>query len=260
VRRPTDIFIQGDLSGKTTVTILEAKVDMAKMPDLAQVLKYQEIFKLRNIDRGSLGYAMSTCLLAKRFHQDLIGYSFVRNMVLPHEEIILLKYAPTQNETDAKFMIQELESHVGSIANSYLTIASREPLLELSSDPNKFCSIFTDKRFPSRTRLESRLHEADIVILRRCYVNKDERKYLSHILIHDVHGSCDVPSLRKFMDLVRKEANESQGRFIAVEPILLASDYNDEVRMFIQRYNDYETEAGHHPISAYIRPMVKPSA
>jgi len=258
VRRPTDIFIQCNRGGKTSVTILEAKVDLAKMPDLAQALKYQEIFKQRNIDRGSLGYAMSTCLLAKRFQQDLISYSFVRNMVLPHEEVILLKYAPTRDGTDAQFMIQELESHVGSVTNNYITIASREPLLEISSDPDKLCSIFTDKRFPSRTRLESRLREDNTVSLRRFYVNKDEPKCLTHILIHDVHGSCDVPSLQKFMSLVRKEAVEFQGRFMAVEPILLASDYNDEVRMFIQHYNDYETEAGHHPISAYIRPMVKP--
>jgi hypothetical protein len=62
------------------------------------------------------------------------------------------------------------------------------------------------------------------------------------------------------MGLVQKETNEFQRRFIAVEPILLASDYDDEARMFIQHYNDHETETGRHPISAYIRPMVKPSA
>jgi hypothetical protein len=259
-RRPTDLFIACNRGGKTTVTILEAKVDLAKIADLSQALKYQEIFRLRNVDRGSVDYEMSTCLLAQRFHQDLISYSFVRNRVLPHEEVILLKYAPTQNGTDAQFMIQELESRVGSMANSYLTITSKEPLLELSSDPDKFYSIFTDKRFPMRTRLESRFHEDNTVILRKCYVNKDERNCLTHILIHDIQGRCDVPSLQKFMGLVKKETNEFQRRFIAVEPILLASDYDDEARMFIQHYNDHETETGRHPISAYIRPMVKPSA
>lgn len=45
-----------------------------------------------------------------------------------------------------------------------------------------------------------------------------------------------------------------------MEPILLASDHNDEVRMFIQHYNDHETETGHHLISAYIRPILRLSA
>jgi hypothetical protein len=258
VRRPTDIFISCNRGGKTTVTILEAKVDLAKMADFSQALKYQEIFRLRNVDRGSLDYEMSTCLLAQRFRQDLISYSFIRNRVLPHEEVILLKYAPTRNGTDAQFMIQELESHVGSIVNSYLTITSSEPLLELSSSPDKFCAIFTDKRFPSRTRLESWFHKDNTMILRKCYVNKDERDCLTHILIHEVQGRCDVPSLRKFMSLVQKETNEFEGSLVAVEPVLLASDYDDEARMFIQYYNDYETETGRHPISAYMRSMVKP--
>jgi hypothetical protein len=258
-RKPTDIFIECNRDGKTAVTILEAKVDLANMMDLAQALKYQEIFKLRNIDRGSLGYNMSTCLLAQRFDKDLISYSFTRNRVLPHEEVVLLKYVPNKNGTNAEFLNQKLELLESGKNNAYRVISSKAPLPDLSSDPSKFCSIFAEKRFSSRTSLELKSHENNTIILRKFYADKDERTCLSHILVHDVQGCCGVPELREFMSLVKKETG-CQGHFIVVEPMLLASDYDDEAELFIANYNACDTQTGRHPISAYIHLTTRGSA
>lgn len=249
-RKPTDILCISNDDAEKTVTIMEVKTDQAKMNDLVQSLKYLELFKLRNLDRGSLTYKMSICLLAQRFHQELINYVFLRNNFLPQEEITLLKYTPIQNGRNATFVPQLLQKPQLIKGKIYPQIHFDE-LSEISSKPDQFYAK-TDKKIPPRTNLELKLSEGHVTILQKYYFNGGKKTALGHVLIYAMHGKCASDDFARFMNLVNKEINFVGGDLKAVEPILIAENYDDLVNFFIDEYNTYETRARRQPISAYI--------
>jgi len=195
---------------------------------------------------------MSTCLLAKRFHQDLIEYASIRNRILPHEEAILLKYEPIDYGKDARFFAQPLEiPRQIVLPKGYHRITSSNPLQRISSDPDSFYTIFNDKVAPPDNYLEFESSKDNILVLRRYFRRSDSTIFLSHILICEVHGTCNLENFVGFMNSIHKEAGKLQGDFMAVEPTIVASDYADLVKIFVERHNRYEIMAGRQPISAY---------
>jgi len=249
-RKPTDILCISNGDTKRTVTIMEVKTDQARMSDLIQSLKYLELFKLRNQDRGSLTYKMSICLLAQRFHQELINYIFLRNNFLPSEEITLLKYMPTPNGKNATFESQLLQKPQLIKKKIYPQIIFEE-LSKISSYPGQFYAKM-GKKIPPRTNLELKFSEEHVTILQKYYFNSEKKIPLGHVLIYEIHGKCASEDFAKFMNRINKEIDLAGGDLKALEPILIAENYDDLVNFFIEEYNKYETRARRQPISAYI--------
>jgi len=252
MRRPTDIMCIADENSKL-VTTIEAKTDQADMNDLIQSIQYQEIFKLRNIDKGSLNYKFSICLLARRFHPELIEYASVRNIVLPWEEVILLKYDATQNGKDAIFIPQKPPAELPSLFVNYPELKVREPLKQTSSKVTNFYKIFN--RDPLRNiTLELKSAKEDLVILNKKYKDKRTEVSIGHIFIYQVREKCSLGNFTEFMRIVYDEANNFfKGDFMSVEPIIIAEEYHNSINLFINTYNKFETLAQHAPITAYIK-------
>jgi hypothetical protein len=251
-RKPTDILCISSGGLEKAVTVVEAKTDLVQMDDLIQSLKYQELFKLRNIDKGSLTYKMSICLLGQRFHQELINYTPIRNMVLPWEEIILLKYNPTQDGKNATFTPEKLTKGVLPIMPKiYPEINIHHLLSQISSSPNGLYPIL-GKKSPPKTNIELKCSKENIHILRKYYNCNGQGLLLGHILICEIHKTCVLEDLGKFISNIYEEANKFQGNLMAIDPIIVAENYDDSVKFFIDQYNTYETRAGREAISAYM--------
>lgn len=252
MRRPTDILcISSESTDKVVVTIVEAKTDKAQINDLVQSLKYQDLFKLRNVDKGSLTYGMSICLLAQRFHQELINYTSIRNIVIPWEEIILLKYVPSQNGKSATFTPQMLdELALPAMQKIYPRINIHHLHSRISSDPNSLYPIL-GKKIPPRTDVELKFSKNNISILKKYYHCSGQKILLGHIFIYEIHSICGPKDLTMFMDKVYEEANKFRGNFMVVDPIIVAEDYDASIEFFIEEYNRFEKYTGRQPISAY---------
>jgi len=251
MRKPTDIMCVGNGKSKL-VTIIEAKTDKSYVDNLVQSFKYQEVFKLRNLDKNSLAYKFSICLLAQNFHRELVEYASIRNKVLPWEEIILLKYTPVDNGKNAIFTTEKLsEKTISTIFKTFTKIKVSDPLVQISSNPEKFYTIF-DKERPPKITLKLESSQPNFVILRKIYDNGRKKVLLGHILIYQIFEKCSLKDFTEFMKCVYEEVNKLKGDFMNVEPIIIAEDYENLVGSFIEKYNRYETLAHHQPISAYI--------
>lgn len=252
MRKPTDILCISSGDPERVITIVEAKTVQAQIDDLVQSLKYQELFKLRNIDKGSLTYKMSICLLAQEFHQELINYTSIRNIVLPWEEIVLLKYTPTQNGKNAIFALQTLaKPSLLALPKTYPRIKIHQLLSQISSNPNGLYSILGKKMLP-KTSIELKSSVENVSVLQKYYHHKGKKIILGHILIYEIHEICALKNLSRFMNNIYEEANKFQGDFMAVDPIIVAESYDDSTKFFIEEYNKYETRAGRQTIFAYM--------
>jgi len=251
MRRPTDIICVSTRDSEKLVTIIEAKTELASIEDLVQALEYQQIFRLRNIDRGSLSYRMSTCILAQRFHSDLIAYASIRNKVLPREDIVLLKYVPTENGTDAEFSVQApVDTWRSKPRATFPRTSISDPLRQVCSKPDKFYDIFPEKRIPLDVRVEHQSSGQYVATFEKSCRIGGVIVSLGHIVIYEVQRRCSLEDLTRFMSCIHEEAIKLQGDFTAVEPILLASDYADSLVFFIDQYNNHEARAGRQPIYA----------
>lgn len=251
MRRPTDILCISSGDSERVVTIVEGKTVRADIEDFIQSLKYQELFKLRNIDRGSLTYKMSICLLAQRFHRELVNYTSIRNVVLPWEEIILLKYTPTQNGKNATFAPQTLaKPSILAMPKTYPRIEIHRLLSQISSNPNGLYPIL-GKKIPPKTKIELKSSEENLSILQKYYRYNGQKDLLGHILIYVIRRECVLEDFVEFMNKIHEEANKFQGNFMAVEPIIVAENYDNSIKFFIEKYSTYESRARRQPISAY---------
>jgi len=248
IRKPVDLLCIGTKDSGKIVTTIEAKTDRAEIEHLVQVLKYQEVFKTRNVDRGSLSYQYSSCLLAKRFHQELGQYVSARNLYVPREEVILLKYAPSTDGKHATFTSLALRRPSMLPSEPFPRI--RTDGVDISLDPAGFYSEL-GKGMPARVDLEFDSSEENIIILQRYYSHNNRKMNLGAVLVYVLDGECTDELFVKFMDRLHREALKFQGDFMAVEPVVIAEDYDNSVAFFIKEYNRYETRAGKQPISAY---------
>lgn len=254
MRRPTDILCIKSEDSKRDVTIIEGKTAVATMDDLIQSLRYQEIFKLRNSDRRNLQYEISIFLLAQRFHKDLINYIPIRNIVLPLEEVILLKYTPRQDGTDAKFSLQQsINQSIDSTLTTYSEIKTYQPELQILSNPNNIYSI-TGRKIPSKIKIDVESSTKDVIVLQKYYNIREQKILLGHILINLIPRKVVIDDIVGVMNKIYTEANKFQGDFMAVEPIIVAESYDVTTKFFINKYNEYEVRARRQPIAAYIFP------
>lgn len=251
MRKPIDIMCVG-YSKLKSVSIVEAKTGKAYIDDLVQALKYQEIFKLRNLDKNSLTYKFSICLLAQSFHQELVEYASLRNKVLLWEEVVLLKYTPTDDGKNATFALEALtERAVSTSFETFTEIPSNELLAQVSSDPKKFYTIFNRNATP-KIDLVLKSSKINSVILQKIYKGGQKDVLIGNILIYNVGAKCYLKDFTDFMKLVYEEANKFKGDFMMVEPIIVAENYDGLIRSFIEKYNNYEKLAHRQPIGAYI--------
>jgi hypothetical protein len=251
-RKPTDILCISSGGLEKAVTVVEAKTDLVQMDDLIQSLKYQELFKLRNMDKGSLTYRMSICLLGQRFHQELVNYTSIRNMVVRWEEVILMKYTPTEDGKNATFTCQRLGGRVlPAVSKVYPEINIRHLLSQISSSPNGLYRVL-GKKIPPRTDLQLKYSKENIHILQKCYSCNGQKLILGHVLICEIHRTCVLEDLSRFMSNIYEEAGRFQGNLMAIDPIIVAENFDDSARFFIDHYDRYETRAGRRTISAYM--------
>ena len=251
MRRPTDILCINSEGSTRKVTILEGKTDIGKMDDLIQALKYQEMFKLRNSDRSNLQYKTSICILAQRFQKNLIAYTAIRNLVLPWEEIILLKYTPTRKGTDADFFLQQpLKPAISSTSTNYPKIKTQQIESQITANPNKLYTIL-DRKTPTKITIEFEAIKKDFIILQK-YYTKEKKIKLGHILINLIPRKAILEDLVELMNKIRKEADKFQGDFMTIEPIIIAENYDAPTKFFISNYNEYEVQSRRQFISTYI--------
>jgi len=252
-RKPTDILCISSGDAEKSVTIMEVKTDQARMDDLVQSLNYLELFKLRNLDRGSLTYKMSVCLLAQRFHPELVNYISLRNKFLPWEGTTLLKYMPTQNGKSATFAPQILVEPQVIRLKTFPRVNIFDELSDISSNFSGFFAKL-GKKIPPKTGFELVSSQGNVTILQKSYFDSGKKTTLGHILIFDIRRKCTSENLFKLMNLIRQEANIFEGDLKAIEPIIIAEDYDSLVNFFVEEYNKYETRARRQPISGYILP------
>ncbi len=252
MRQPTDIMCIGNSKSKS-VSIIEAKTGKASIDDLIQALKYQEIFKLRNLHKNSLTYKFSICLLAQSFHKELVEYASLRNKVLPWEEIVLLKYVATSDGKNATFTPEALAGRAVSTSfETFPEICSDKPLVQISSNPEKFYTVFNMNATP-KIYLSLKSSKANFIVLQKTYKEGQKNVHIGNILIYDVDTKCYFKDFIEFMKLIYEEAKKFKGDFMMVEPIIVAENYDDVVASFIKKYNNYENHAYRQPISAYIK-------
>lgn len=251
-RRPTDILCTSCGASENAVTIIEAKTTRAGMDDLIQSLKYLEIFKLRNMDKNCPSYKTSICLLAQKFHPELIQYLKVRNKVIPWEEIILLKYTPAENGKNATFGLEtkvESKIPISSITYSNIDIDDLHKLL--SSSPNKLYSLIGKKISP-KVSIELKSSKENFHILEKYFNRNGQKISLGHLLVYEVDKIITLGDLSMVMENVKKEASYFRGALMAVEPLVMAKNYDDLTKFFIEKYNEYEIYASRQPIMAYL--------
>jgi hypothetical protein len=249
MRKPVDILCIGRKDSDIIVTTIEVKNDLAGIDDLVQLLKYQEIFRIRNIDKGSLTYKFSSCLLAKRFQPELVDYVSMRNIIMNWEEVILLKYVPTSNGKDATFTVHTLPK-------PSLSFSKARPRIEVdvsqaSLDPMRFYSGL-GKKIPPKTSIEFLSTQDNVMILRKCYIYNNQKVTLGNVLAYAIDGKCGLKEFTDFINHLRTEAEKFQGDFMALEPVLIAEAYDGLIEFFIEQYNKYEIQARRQPISAFI--------
>lgn len=251
-RKPTDIVCISSRDPEKAVTVLEAKTDLVQMDDFVQSLKYQELFKLRNVDKGSLAYETSICLLGQRFHQELLNYVSIRNNVLPWEEVVLLKYTPTQSGHSATFASESLaKPFLPQKSKAYPRIDIQHLRSRMHSATTGLCSMLGMTLLPGMD-LELQSAKEDVHILARHYRRSGQEFLLGHVLIYQVDGTCGLDDLTTFVKHVHGEAEKLQGSLMAVEPIIVAKKYDTAVTLFIEKHNQYETRAGRRAISTYV--------
>ena len=257
MRRPTDILCIGERNRDRLVTIIEAKTDVAELFDLVQVLKYKELFKLRNIDRGSISYKISVCLLAQHFKENLVNYTKTRNIVFPSEETILLKYAPTPDGKDAIFTVPVLTEPTTLATRKFPTVES-EAISNVPSEPESVYKMFS-KRKPLKIQLEFESFEDRNLVLKKCYFNGSAKSTVGIMFIQLLNKKCTLRDFAGFMKRLDNQTAKFQGNFMSVEPIIVAESYEPLVDFFIMQYNAYETLAGKQPITPYAFSEKQPS-
>lgn len=248
-RRPVDILCIGTKGSETLATIIEFKKEDADINCLVQALKYLETFRIRNVDRGSLTYKMSACLVAQKFEEELIRYVSARKLVIAWEEVVLLKYTPTPNAKDATFKTEPLLKPTVLSARTYPKVKIDSS--QAHTNPEAFYAAFGKKKAP-KTKIEFKSSEKNVTILQKHYLKK-QQIYLSNVLIYELPGKCAIKEFTEFMNRLRIEAESLQGDYMVVEPVLVAEDYDTLIGFFIEQYNKYETRARRQPISAYIK-------
>lgn len=249
MRKPVDILCIGRKDSEIIVTVIEVKRDLARIGDLIQLLKYQEIFRMRNVDRGSLTYKFASCLLAKRFHSELIGYVSMRNIIIPWEKVILLKYVPASNGKNAAFILQTLPKSLLLFSKGYPKI--KIDTSQVSVDPVElYCRL--GREVPPKISVEFLSSKENLITLRKYYLHNDQKITLGNVLIYIINGKCDLKEFTKFMKYLYKEAEKFQGDFMAVEPMLIAESYDNLIDFFIKQYNKYEIQTRRQPISIFV--------
>ncbi|MEM0007992.1 MAG: hypothetical protein QXR89_07000 [Candidatus Bathyarchaeia archaeon] len=247
-RKPVDLLCIGYQKSKKTITIIEAKKDKAEIKDLIQLLHYQEILRIRTTKSDNAHHIFSACLIAQKFATDLVDYCFLRNTIIPWEEVRLLKYTPTSNGTDADFELQTLSKPTYIAFKIYPKIAT--DISNVWSDPSNFYYTIMRVSKPKIT-VEISLQEKDVIILQKYFQHDSSKSPIGRVLIYKVHKKCTPKELTKFMEYLYKEVNNAEEKFMAVEPILIAQEYDAITASFIEKYNTYETQALRQPIIAF---------
>ena len=247
IRRPADFICIGYEDSKKIVSITEVKKDRAILDDLVQLLRYQEIFRMRNVGRDLTSYEFSPCLVAQRFQNELVNYCSLRNLFIPWEKIVLIKYEPLLNGTDATFKVQDLSRPVVSTFIYYPLTKKEINISKIRSNPQEF--YFTLKEgLTGEVDVEISLDEGNVILLEKYY--RVDGSTLGRVLIYICHGKCDVEEFAKFMKRLYEEAEKAKEKFMAIEPVLISNDYNSLVISFINLYNRYEAQALRQPIVA----------
>jgi hypothetical protein len=255
VRRPTDIVCISNEVDTTDreVTIIEAKTETAEKKDLIQALRYREIYRLRNADKGALDSKISVCLLAKSFKQDLIDYVSIRNKVLINQEVILLKYSPTANQTDANFVkIDTTKTPWYSYQHNFPSINPNEVFETTIKDPMAGYRLFngnSDYEF----FLETSERSTNILTLKKFFNKNGKTVLLGKVLINRIDGTCKVGNLTEFLTLIDGEAKQFNGDYMYIEPIIIANSYDSLVADFIAEYNSLEVLSHKQEISAWLK-------
>jgi hypothetical protein len=251
-RKPVDILCLGRRKSEKAVTILEAKVRLAGMEDLAQSMRYLDLFKTRNIDRGSLFFKMSACLLAQEFQSDLVNYASIRNRIIPWEEIVLLKYLPSQNGTDAEFSTETTTrpALLSSFSN-YPYLDMDRFLQQLSANPTKAYLMLNKNLFRKASiELESKT-ENKLIFNKYCHY-EGEKVLVAKTLLHIKKGTCSFEDFTDFLEALKMVTHQSPYDLIAIEPVIVAGGFDQGLAPFLEKYNLYEARAGKQPIRAYL--------
>jgi hypothetical protein len=245
MRKPADFICIGYEDSRKTVSIIEVKRDKAKPNDLIQLLKYQELFRLRNVGKDEISYEFSPCLVAQTFQEELIDYCYLRNLFIPWERVILIKYRPTSNGTDALFEAQTLSRLARLTSKAYALAGKKIEISKVLSDPRGF--YFTLKEgLTNKISVEISSHERDTILLRKYY--QVDGSTLGYVLIYISPHKCGVKEFIEFMKRLYEEVRKTKEKFMAIEPILISKDYDDLVISFIELYNYYEIQALRQPI------------
>lgn len=102
-RKCIDILcIRHNPDGSKKYLIIEVKTDKVNTNDLKQLLHYMDLFKLKELVNINSDI-VDGCLIGRSFKDEVIAYSKMRNSHNINGQIILIKYEPTKNNTDAEF-------------------------------------------------------------------------------------------------------------------------------------------------------------
>ena len=247
-RKPVDLLCIGYQNSEKTMTIIEVKTDKAETKDLIQLLRYQEILRIRATKNDSAYHTFSACLVAQRFTTDLIDYCSIRNMMIPWEEIRLLKYIPLSSGADADFKLQVSSKPTYITSRTYPKTPTN--ISKIWSDPCNF--YYTIMQETPKIATEILSQDKDRIILQKYCMHNSSRSPIGRVLIYKIPKKCTPKEFTEFMKCLYKEANNTKEKFMAIEPILISEDYDTITASFIEKYNTYETQTLRQPITAFI--------
>lgn len=252
IRRPADIICLNRNETAKSITVIEAKTDKAKVSHLIQSIKYCQQLRLANLYKDGSNLNMSIVLLAKRFDQELVEYACTRNIFMPWESVILLKYKPTSDGKDASFSKQILNKPSALSSPLIFPSVDASQLRSLiSSKPTKIYAVLKKKTLPNIILKTKKRTESDIILEKYLKINGKET-LLGHVLLHASHGEFNHNKLIDFIARINDEAKVFKGDSMAVDPVIIAKSYDALATYFIVKYNAYEIYCRRQPISAYL--------
>jgi hypothetical protein len=184
--------------------------------------------------------------LAQSFSSKIVEYVTIRNLILPWEEIILLKYNPLIDGKNADFSLEEPTAKLPSIIVNYADAGIQAD--QIISDANFYKKL--RKSALNNITLEVRSFEDKETIISKMYGTNNF--LLWDVLIYQVQGNCSVKQFSDFMSLIKEHADKYyNGNLMSVEPIIIAAAFENKVSFFIEKYNRFETAAQRVPIMAF---------
>jgi len=236
-RKLMDILIVSKVNGGAKhYYIVEAKTGKFTQNDISQLLQYVDLFRQRpifNLHKDNI----SACALAASFDNNTITFRNLHNNFCHYDNLILVKYEPNTQGTDAKLGTVPPETHP-QFVGGYLVPSKWEitsPKKEIVEKTSTMLPFYSHNRYVSRC-LKERIEDNGFIIEERSIA---DNSVIGIYFVFVVEGSLSLPTFKGFLDdLFQRVAPLVSFNFRAISPVLIFRGYEPAILDYISIYND----------------------